>query len=85
MKKKILFGFITGLFVVAMMFNLKINTQSNDNISLQNIAALSTANAEDPGGYEHGCNIYWHGPFCGYYYAGGSGVVPIYWSAAVYF
>jgi len=81
MKRKILIGLIAGLFVVVTMLNLKINTQSNDNISLKNIVALTTANAEFD--YSVPCNRYYHGPWCGARYTQEG--YDIFYSAAGYF
>lgn len=81
MKKKILIGLIAGLFVVVTMLNLKMNTQSSDNISLRNIIALSTASAEFD--YSVPCARYYHGPWCGAIYTQEG--YDIYYSYAGYF
>lgn len=81
MKKKILIGFITGVFAVIMMFNLKMNTYNNNNTSLKNIIALSTANAEFD--YSVPCDRYYHGPWCGAVYTQEG--YDVYYSYAGYF
>jgi hypothetical protein len=57
------------------------NTQSNDNISLRNIVALSTAIAEFD--YSVPCNRYYHGPYCGTKYTENG--YDFYYSYAGYF
>lgn len=81
MKKKIIFGITICLFIMATMFSFNMSEQSNiSDISLKNIAALSTANAEDN---LVGCDRYYHGPWCGAVYTQNG--YDVYYSYAYYF
>jgi hypothetical protein len=64
MKKKIIFGVTACLFAAITMFNISFSQQANiSDVSLENIVALTTANAEIPDGTNCGTN--YKGLYCG--------------------
>lgn len=82
MKKKIIFSIVISLFIMATMFSLNMSQQSNISyVSMKNIIALSTANAEFD--YSVPCDRYYHGPWCGARYTQEG--YDVYYSYAGYF
>lgn len=77
MKKKIIFGIGACLFVFATVLSFNMSRQDNINdISLKNIVALTTANAEIPDGTN--CSTSNKGLYCGTFTYGGA-TFYLYW------
>ncbi|HTO16427.1 MAG TPA: hypothetical protein VLZ83_11690 [Edaphocola sp.] len=66
MKKKVIFAVATGLFALAMVFNMNVLQSNNTgDVSLESIAVMAQANGESGGGHANICDPIWKVTYTG--------------------